>query len=171
VYRRFVKHNYVLSFIHCHKICLHVVFFTVISPVNATGSSLNGVCRRKFHGNGIKLKTFPHGYVISLWGASSRRSGFDLLSTLPFFPSFFFFRFLLLLLLFSINIHLNICYLIECNKQQEEHRVSREKIVHRILNIWINNPTFYHFLQFTVGKPELGTIWSFSKQRSHGFFL
>ena len=73
VYRRFVKHNYVRSFIHCHKICLYVVFFTVNSSVNATGSSLNGVCRRKFHGNGIKLKTFPHGYVISLWGVVVRR--------------------------------------------------------------------------------------------------
>ena len=37
------------------------------------------------------------------------------------------------------------------------YRVSREKIVHRILNIWINNLNFYHFLQFTVGKPELIT--------------
>ena len=33
---------------------------------------------------------------------------------------------------------------------------------------WINNLNFYHFQQFTVGKPELITIWSFSKQpRSH----
>ena len=69
-----------------------------------------------------------------------------------------------------INIYLNNCYLIKCNKQQEKYRFSREKIVHRILNIWINNLNFYHFLQFTVGKPELITIWSFSKQRSHDFF-
>ena len=48
-------------------------------------------------------------------------------------------------------------YLIKHNKQQEDYRVSREKIVHRILNIWINNLTFYHLLQFTVGKPELIT--------------
>ena len=26
VYRRFVKHNYVLSFIHCHGICVYIVF-------------------------------------------------------------------------------------------------------------------------------------------------
>ena len=34
-----------------------------------------------------------------------------------------------------------------------------------ILNMWINN--LYYFLQFTVGKPALITIWLFSKQRSH----
>ena len=61
------------------------------------------------------------------------------------------------MLLFSINIYLNNCYLIKCNKQQEKYRVSSEKIVHPILNIWINNLNFYHFLQFTVGKPELIT--------------
>ena len=70
-----------------------------------------------------------------------------------FFPVFFFFC----VLLFSVNIYLNNCYLIKCNKQQEKYRVSSEKIVHRILNIWINNLNFYHFLQFTVGKPELIT--------------
>ena len=34
VYRRLVKHNYVLSFIHCHGTLLHCVF-TVNSSVNA----------------------------------------------------------------------------------------------------------------------------------------
>ena len=38
------------------------------------------------------------------------------------------------MLLFSINIYLNNCYLIKCNKQQEKYRVSSEKIVHRIFN-------------------------------------
>ena len=71
-----------------------------------------------------------------------------------YFPSLFF---LVFVLLFSINIYLNNCYLLKCNKQQEKYRVSSEKIVHRILNIWINNLNFYHFLQFTVGKPELIT--------------
>ena len=144
--------------------CLYVVFFTVNSSVNATGSSLNVVCRRKFHGNGIKLKNFPHGYIISLCGVVVRRRAEGQGSTysVPYLLSFFLiFRFLLLLLLFSINIYLNNCYLIECNKQQEKHRVSREKIVHRILNIWIINLTFYHFLQFNVGKPQLVTDWSF----------
>ena len=69
---------------------------------------------------------------------------------LSFFSRFFVF-------LFSINIYLNNCYLIKCNKQQEKYRVSSEKIVHPMLNIWINNLNFYHFLQFTVGKPELIT--------------
>ena len=61
------------------------------------------------------------------------------------------------MLLFSIHIYLNNCYLIKCNKQQEEYRVSREEIAYRILNIWVNNLNFYHFLQFTVGNPELIT--------------
>ena len=71
-----------------------------------------------------------------------------------FLLSFFFFPFSVLL--FSINIYLNKCYLKKCNKQQEAYRVSREKIVHRILNILIKKTEkFYHFAQFSVGKPEL----------------
>ena len=62
VYWRFVKHNYVLSFIHCHGMRLHF-FFTVKSSVNAPQSSLKGICWRKFHGKGIKLMTFPQGYI------------------------------------------------------------------------------------------------------------
>ena len=31
VYRRFEKHNYVLSFIHCHGICVYIVFSLVIA--------------------------------------------------------------------------------------------------------------------------------------------
>ena len=79
-------------------------------------------------------------------------------SALPFFPFLFCFV-CLFVLLFSINIYLNICYLIKCiNKQQAKYRVSREKIVHRILNIWINNLNFYHLLQFTYcEKSELIT--------------
>ena len=76
----------------------------------------------------------------------------------PFFLCFVFVFFPFFVLLFSINIYLNICHLIKCNKQHEMYRVSRKKIVHRILIIWINNLNFYHFLQFTVGKPELITI-------------
>ena len=81
--------------------------------------------------------------------AASPRCRFRVLLN-SFFPFLF-------VLLFSINIYLNNCYLIKCNKQQEKYRVSSEKIVHRILNIWINNLNFYHFLQLTVGKPELIT--------------
>ena len=42
VYRRFEKHNYVLSFIYCHGICVYIVFFTVNSSVNAAGDHLAG---------------------------------------------------------------------------------------------------------------------------------
>ena len=31
VYRRFEKHNYVLSFIHCHGICVYIVFSLLIA--------------------------------------------------------------------------------------------------------------------------------------------
>ena len=31
VYRRFQKHNYVLSFIHCHAICVYIVFLLLIA--------------------------------------------------------------------------------------------------------------------------------------------
>ena len=64
------------------------------------------------------------------------------------------------MLLFSINVYINNCYFIKCNKQQEKYCVSKEKIVHRILDIWINNLNVCHFLQFTVGKPELITTCS-----------
>ena len=81
---RFVKHNFVLSFIHCNGICVYIVFFfTVNSSVNAARSS----CRRKFHGKGIELKTFPQGYVISRCGVVVRFSRVLLNS---FYPSFFF---------------------------------------------------------------------------------
>ena len=42
VYRRFEKHNYVVSFIHCHGICVYIVFFTVNSSVKAAGDHLAG---------------------------------------------------------------------------------------------------------------------------------
>ena len=87
---------------------------------------------------------------------SSVNAGRVLLSSFSFFPSFFLF----FVVVFYTYICLRNCYLTKCNKQQEKYRVSREKIVHRILklNKWINNPNFYHFLQVTVGKPELKTI-------------
>ena len=94
VYRRFVKQNYVLSLIHCYGISVYIVcfFVTVNSSVNAARSC----CWRKFHGKGIKLKTFPHGYVISLCGVVVRcsrvgptRAGFESYSTLFFLLSSF----------------------------------------------------------------------------------
>ena len=105
-----------------------------------------------------KDKTFPIYYAFSLCGVVGRGSRVEpkVQGSSPtefFIPSFSFFPFFVLL--FSINIWLNNCYLIKCNKQQEKYCVSRENIVHRVLNIWINNLNFYYFLQFTVGKPEL----------------
>ena len=47
------------------------LFFTVNSSVNAAQL----FCQRKFHGKGIKLKTFPKGYVISRCGVVVRCSG------------------------------------------------------------------------------------------------
>ena len=44
-----------------------------------------------------------------------------------------------------------------------------KKIFFRILRY--TNQNFYHFLQFTVRKPELITIRSFFEQRSNKFFL
>ena len=79
-------------------------------------------------------------------GGAGFKSYTTLFFLLSFFPVFLYCHFLLIY-----------TYLIKRNKQQEEYHVSREKIVHRILNIWINNLTFYHLLQFTAGKPELIT--------------
>ena len=153
-------------------------FFTVNKSVNAARSSLNGVCRRKFHGKAINFvkRLFTkvtwsafvvwcsRGVVVRYNRVELKVPGSSPTKYLVFFPSFFLF-FAFFVLLFPIKMRLNNCDLIECNKQKETYRVSRENIVYRIWNIWINNVNFYHFLQFTVGKPELITIWSFSKQR------
>ena len=103
MYRCFVKHNYVLLFIHFHGMRLHC-FVTVNSSVNAARSSLNSVCRRKFDGKGNKLKTFPKCYVISLCGVVVRYSRVErkVLGSSPTQYLSFFFPFFVLL--FSINI-------------------------------------------------------------------
>ena len=89
------------------------------------------------------------------------------LSFLSLFFRFWFVLFAYLFCCFSINIYRNNCYLIKWNNSKEKYcAFSREKIVN-ILNIWINKLNFCHFLGFTVEKPELITIWLFSKQRSH----
>ena len=54
--------------------CVYIVFIVNSSVINAARSSLNGVCQRKFDGKGIKLKTFPQDYVISLCGVVVRYS-------------------------------------------------------------------------------------------------
>ena len=81
--------------------CFDIVFFSII--------------RRKFHGKGIKLKTFRRGYVISRRGVVVRYSRVK--------PK-------MLGSSFSINICLNNCYLMRWNKQQDKYSVSREKIAY-----------------------------------------
>ena len=95
---------------------------------------------RKFSSMDNALKSFHHeSYVISLSGVVvkwSRRCRVHVRPcTLLFFYllSFFFSVFGLFCLLncfvvFSINIYLNYCYLIKCNKQKEKYCVSRAKI-------------------------------------------
>ena len=74
-------------------------------------------------------------------------------STELFIPSFFFFPFFVLL--FSINIYLNNCYLIKRNKKQEKYHVSREKIVHLILNNFMDKQSeFPSFPTIYCGKTE-----------------
>ena len=78
-------------------------------------------------------------------GSSPTQLFFFLLS---FFPIF--------VLLFSINIYLNNCYLIKRNKQQEKYDVSREKIVHLILNNYMDKQSeFPSFPTIYCGKTEV----------------
>ena len=93
VYRRFEKHNYVLSFIHCLGICVYIVYSLLKAWLMRRSS-----CRRKFHGKGIKWKTFPDNFVISLCGVVVRCSRVK--SEVPgssptefFIPAFCFFPF------------------------------------------------------------------------------
>ena len=108
--------------------------------------------RARVGGNCYKLETFLQGYVISLCAVVVRQRARVLLSILSFFPPFF-------VLLFCINIYLNNCYLIKCNKQQEKISCFQKKDSTPLLNIYIDNLNFYpHFLQFIVGRPGLITI-------------
>ena len=103
-----------------------VVFFSV----NAALSSSNG---GGFFWKGIKLKTYRQICVSrQAKGAGSTPSLYFSFfpSFFSFFPFRFFFFFAYLFCCFSINICLNNCYLIECNKQQEKYRVSKERIVY-----------------------------------------
>ena len=89
-------------------------------------------------GKGIKLKTFSQGCMISLCSIVVRCSRVEpkvpsSSPTPPFFflPSFFSVFYVVVL----YKIYINNCYLIKSNEQQEKYCVSREKTVHRILNI------------------------------------
>ena len=78
-------------------------------------------------------------------GSSPTQLFFFLLS---FFPIF--------VLLFSINIYLNNCYLIKRNKKQEKYHVSRVKIVHLILNNYMDKQSeFPSFPTIYCGKTEV----------------
>ena len=143
-------------FFHCHGIWVYIVFSLLIARLVRLAIILPAEVSWKRN----KIQTFPPIYIFSLCGVVIRCSRVErkVQGSSPtefFIPFFFFFPFFVLL--FSINIQLNNWYLIKCNKQQEKYCVSRENIVHRILNIWINNLNFYYFLQFTVGKPKLIT--------------
>ena len=64
VYRRFEKHNYVLSFIHNHGIYIYIVFFTVNSSINAAGDHLAG---GSFMEKAVNERLFPELRIQSLW--------------------------------------------------------------------------------------------------------
>ena len=103
VYRRFEKHNYVLSFNHCHGICVYIVFSLLIARL----MRLTIILPAEVSWKGIKWKTFPKDYVISLCGVVVRSSRVESKvhgssPTELFIPTFFFFPFFVLL--FSINI-------------------------------------------------------------------
>ena len=132
MYRRFVKHTYVLSIIHCHEICVYTVFLPN-SSVYGARSSLNGVCRRKFRGKGIKSKTFPQVYVISLsCGVVVRCSRFEPSrkcgGRVPYlFSSVLFLFFVFCVVVFYKYIPVNNCYLIKCNTDSRKSILLPEK--------------------------------------------
>ena len=135
---------YVILFIRCHEMHLHCFFFFVFFCLLSIARLMRldhteRVCWRKFSSMDNALKSFHHdSYVISLSGVVvkwSRRCRVQVrLCTLLFYLlSLFFTVFGLFCLLncfvvFSINIYLNNCYLVKCNKQKEKHCVSRAKI-------------------------------------------
>ena len=103
VYRRFEKHNYALSFIHCHGICVYIVFLQLIAQLMRLAIILPAEVSWKRH----KIKDFSHSYIISLCGVVIRCSRVEPMvpgssPTELFFSFFLFFPFFVLL--FSINI-------------------------------------------------------------------
>ena len=64
VYRRFEKHNYVLSFIHCHGICVYIVFLLLIARSMRLAIILPAGVSWKRH----EIRDFSQEYVISLCG-------------------------------------------------------------------------------------------------------
>ena len=103
VYRRFEKHNYVLSFIHCHGICVYIDFLLLIARLMRLAIILPAEVSRKRN----KIKDFSQCDVISLGGVVVRCRRVEPMvpgsSPTELFFSFFL-LFLFIVLLFSINI-------------------------------------------------------------------
>ena len=70
VYRRFEKHNYVLSFPHCHGICVYIVFLPLIARLMRLAIILPAEVSRKRN----QIKDFSQSYVISFCGVVVRCS-------------------------------------------------------------------------------------------------
>ena len=90
-----LKHNYVLSFIHYHGICVYVVFSLLIARLMRLAIILPAEVSWKRN----KIKTFPENYVISVCGVVVRCSRVEpkvqgSSPTVLYIPSFFFSRFL-----------------------------------------------------------------------------
>ena len=103
VYRRFERHNYVLSFIHCHGICVYIVFSLLIARLMRLAIILPAEvsCKRN------KMVDFITDDAISLCGVVVRCSRVEpevpgSSPTELFIPTFFFLPFFVSL--FSINI-------------------------------------------------------------------
>ena len=95
VYRRFEKHNYVLSFIHCHGICVYIVFSLLIVRLMPLAIILPAEVSWKRN----KIKTFPENYVIRHCGVVLRCSRVEpnVQGSSPtelFIPAVFFYPFL-----------------------------------------------------------------------------
>ena len=104
VYRSFEKHNYVLLFIHCHGICVYIVFLLLIARLMRLAIILPGEESWKRH----QIKGFSQNYETSPCGVVVRCNRVEPMlpassPTVLFFPSFIFF-FSFFVLLFSISI-------------------------------------------------------------------
>ena len=91
VYRRFEKHNYVLSFIYCHGICVYIVF----SLLKARLMRLAIILLAEVSWKRNNMKDFPKDYVFCLCGVVVKcsRVKSKVLGSNPaelFIPSFFF---------------------------------------------------------------------------------
>ena len=92
VYRRFEKYNYVLSFIHCHGICVYIVFSLLIARLMRPAIILPAEVSWKRN----KLKD---GVVVRCSRVESKVQGSS--HTELFFPTFFFFPFLFVVVFYK----------------------------------------------------------------------